>query len=95
MEITINSSYFISMKKSSPEYRLSLIELSRNLAPEKYYWKTKDGIEVAINEMSNSHLINTYNLVCKPNRFPSTWNGKRRVEWVIIFSKEMLIRRLI
>ena len=41
---------------------VSLAKLKEELASrDEYYWRTKDGTEVKLSEMSTSHLINTIN----------------------------------
>ena len=46
------------------EPRVSLAKLKEELASrDEYYWRTKDGTEVKLSEMSTSHLLNTINLL--------------------------------
>ena len=46
------------------EPRASLAKLKEELASrDEYYWRTKDGTEVKLSEMSTSHLLNTINLL--------------------------------
>ena len=97
MEISITSKYFVPVKKNSPEYTLGLMELVNKPEPEEEItWKTKDGIEIPLSKMSDSHLINTYSLVRNMNKeFPFHYNGKGRTQWLVIFSSEMIRRGLI
>jgi hypothetical protein len=62
---------------------------------EKINWKMFDGTYISIKDMTNTHIINTYNYLkgLGKTTIPSNWCGRTHLEWLKIFENEIKLRK--
>ena len=62
---------------------------------EKINWKMFDGNYISIKDMTNTHIINTYNCLKNLGKtiIPNNWCGRSHKQWIEIFENELKLRK--